>query len=156
MKIVIGAFFILLASFNISYSQDGYFVSSAGNYINKNSFKTVSFANLDKYKGIYSGASETYESNYTYIIKSNGSTLEILLISAASVDGENCSADTLIYSNVIVENGKFTLEKKSSNYGESSNRNFRFAKVSYKIQGKTINAEGLVIEDFYIFAEKEK
>jgi len=156
MKIVISTFFVLLAFCNISFSQDGYFISTAGNYVSKNSFKTVSYNNLEKYAGVYSGSSETYESNYTYIIKSIGNTLEIILISSASMDGENWSADTLKFNNVKVENGKYTLDNNSTGYGGSPNVNFRFVKVAYKVDGKTVNAEGLVMEDYFIFAEKEK
>jgi hypothetical protein len=134
----------------------GYFVSSTGNYLSADKFKTNAQNDLSKYEGVYTAVSETYESSYTYIITSHDNVLDILLISAACMDGENWEQDTVSLKGINVQEGKFKIDNSTIGYGNFGNSNFRFVKVTYKLDGKTIKAEGLVMEEYFMFAEKEK
>lgn len=80
------ALFLALVISNTLYSQ-GYFVAEAGNYVSPENFKNNVQTDLTKYEGRYIAASETYESNYEYIIISEGNTLIITMISGATADG---------------------------------------------------------------------
>lgn len=78
--------------------------------------------------------------------------LIVTVISGATADGgDNWMMDTLIFRNVTVIDGKFTLTDIQSNF---ENPNFRFVKASYKIDGKNRKTEGLVMEDYQMFAVK--
>lgn len=131
----------------------GYFVSSTGNYLSPEKFKTNIQNDLSKYEGSYSAVSETFESSYTYKIINRDYILDIIVISAACEDGENWQQDTLFFKDIIVKDGKFTIKDVPENFGNS---NYRFVKVTYKLDGKNIKAEGLVMEEYFMFAEKEK
>jgi hypothetical protein len=146
------ALFLVLFVFNTLYSQ-GYFVAEAGNYFSSDNFKTNVQIDFTKYEGRYVAASETYESNYEYIIISEGNVLMITMISGATDDGgENWMMDTLIFRNVTVIDGKFTLTDLPSNLG---NQNFRFVKASYMLEGKNRKSGGLIMEEYLMFAQKE-
>lgn len=57
---------------------------------------------------------------------------------------------------IDVQEGKFKIDNSIIGYGNFGNSNFRFVKVTYKLDGKTIKAEGLIMEEYNMFAEKEK
>lgn len=65
----------------LAANAQGYFVAGAGEYLDKSKFKANSQSNLSQYEGKYIGASETYESNFTLIITSNNTSLDIIGIS---------------------------------------------------------------------------
>jgi hypothetical protein len=150
IALIFSIFFIIIS--NQLFAQ-GYFVASAGDYINSGNFKTNIQKDLSKYSGTYVAASETYESNYTFIVTDKENVLDILIVSAACEDGENWQQDTLAFKDVIVKDGKFTINDVPGNFG---NKIFRFVKATYKLDSKSVKAEGLVMEEYFMFAEKSE
>jgi hypothetical protein len=146
---------LIIATSNSLLAQE-YFVSTSGNYVNSNSFKTNIQNDLSKYEGVYTAVSETYESAYTYIISSNANSIGLTIISSACMDSENWEQDTVFLKDINVQEGKFKTDNSTIGYGNFGNSNFKFVKVTYKLDGKTIKAEGLVMEEYFMFAEKEK
>lgn len=139
--------------FSTAIFSQGYFVASAGKYVSSGNFTTNVQNDLSKYEGRYIAASETYESNYQFLIVKESNALNITLISGATMDGgENWMMDTLVFSNVSVADGKFTLKDTPSKFG---NFNFRFVNAKYKEEGKNVKSEGLVMEEYMMFAKKE-
>jgi hypothetical protein len=150
-------FLVIIFVFTADFLKaQGYFIAARGEYVISSSFKTNIQSDLSKYNGTYVAASETYESNYTYEITSRDNSLDILIIGAASMDGENWEKDSAFIKGVTVQDGKFTLNSNKVFYGNSGNINFRFVKVTYKLDGKTVKAEGIVMEEYMMFAEKDK
>lgn len=148
-------FSVLLIFITNQLAAQGYFVSSSGNYLNSDKFKTNIQNDISKYEGSYTAVSETYESAYTYIISSNANTIDITVIASACMDGENWEQDTVFLKDIDVQEGKFKIDNSTIGYGNFGNSNFRFVKVTYKLDGKNINVEGLVMEEYFMFAEKE-
>ena len=152
MKSLITSLLILFTLASASLLAQGYFVGPIGDYLPESNFKTHSESNLQKYAGTYIAVSETYESAYTFTITPSENSLDILLIGGACMDGETWQYDTVSYKNISVANGKFTLADNPIDYGGSGNQRFRFAKVTYKYDGKTVNTEGILMEDYKMFA----
>ena len=141
--------FFIESSCNNTLAQI-YFVSGAGNYVNEKYFKTNSQSQLSNYEGSYRAVSETYESNYIFDITSMNGKLNIRAICGHTEDGgENWYSDTLIFENVLVENGEFRIDV-------NGNTNFRFVKVIYKSEEskKNITSTGIVMEEYKVYAEK--
>ena len=149
MKIIKLAFlFFLVLTFTENIYSQGYFVPGKGEYVPEEKFKTNIQTDLSKYTGTYTAVSETYESGYTYYITTRDNVLDILIVGSASMDGESWQQDSSFVKGVTVENGKFSINNNQIFYGGLGDMNFRFVKVSYKAEGKTINAEGLVMEEY--------
>ncbi len=145
--------FLILSCLTYSITAQGYFVASAGTYISSDNFKTNVQSDISKYEGRYIAASETYESNYEYIITMESDDLMVTMISGATMDGgDNWMIDTVIFRNVIVSGGEFTILDIPANFG---NPNFRFVQAEYKVDGKSIISDGLVMEEYLMFGEKE-
>ncbi len=152
-KLLLAAsFFSAMFISNMLYSQ-GYFVAPAGIYVSSSNFKTNVQSDLSKYEGQYIAASETYESNYQFLIVKESDALKITMISGATMDGgENWMMDTLVFRNVTVTKGKFVLTDIPANFG---NPNFRFVNAEYKQDGKSVMSDGLVMEEYLMFALKQ-
>ena len=152
MKVVITHFLLLFFVFcTCPAIAQGYFIANAGTYISQDNFKTNDQKDISKYSGKYIAVSETYESNYTFNLTNKGEFLNIVVISAGTMDGgENWDTDTTTFDNISVKNGIFVMETHG-------NKTFRFANVKYKPEGKNnyIGAEGIIMEEFFMFAEKE-
>lgn len=90
------ALLLFVFSFLISNQilSQGYFISSSGNYLSTDKFRTNAQNDLSKYEGSYTAVSETYESAYTFIISPNTNSVDLNIISSACMDGENWEQDT--------------------------------------------------------------
>lgn len=152
MKVVTAHLLILFLIFFVCRaSAQGYFVVNAGTYVSQDNFKTNIQNDISKYSGKYVAVSETYESNYIINVSTKGEFLSIVIISAGTMDGgESWESDTAVYDNVSAKNGIFVIET-------AGNKTFRFTNVKYKPEGKNnnITANGILMEEFFMFAEKE-
>lgn len=162
MKKLIKLYLIVMISFIASsINAQGYFIASAGDYVSPSNFNTNIQKDIFKYVGKYIATSETYESNYTFELTTEGNTLNIKMISCGSMDGgEKWDCDTTYFKDIVVANGKFTLDFRNSISGDDSDKiyNYRFVKCTYKQQGssKNIKSEGIVWEEFMMFGERDK
>lgn len=148
-NLLLSSVFFILFSCNNIFAQ-GFFVTGAGSYINEKYFKTNSQSQISNYEGSYEAVSETYESNYIIDIKSKNEKLNIRAICGHTEDGgENWYSDTLIFENVLVENGEFRIDV-------NGNTNFRFVIVIFKSVEieKNITSTGIVMEEYKMYAEK--
>ena len=158
----INTFFLFILIFCTTELLDaqGYFVANAGEYINSSNFKTNSQKDISKYEGKYVAASETYESNYTFEVTTQGNSLNIKMISCGTMDGgEYWDCDTTYFKDVTIANGQFTLNFSNVigfNDETAPIHNFRFVKCTYKQEGssKNIKSEGIAWEEFSFFAER--
>lgn len=161
MKKLIKLYLIVMISFIASsINAQGYFVASAGNYVSTSNFNMNVQKDVSKYEGKYVAASETYESNYTFDLTTEGNTLNIKMISCGSMDGgEKWDCDTTYFKDIVVANGKFSLNFRNSISGDDSDKiyNYRFVKCVYKhqVSGENIKSEGIVWEEFKMFGERE-
>ena len=137
-----------------------YFVLGAGKYIHSSNFETNVQEDLSQYIGIYSAVTETYESSFTFEITVQDNTLNIILIYGATMGIEdNWEQDTSSYKGVFVNDGNFSLDVNVVlNPSVNEIQNFRFVKCWYNREedNKKIESEGLVIEEYKMFAEKER
>jgi hypothetical protein len=162
MKKVFMFYIVVMISFiTSSINAQGYFIARAGDYVSSSNFTTNVQKDISKYEGKYIAASETYESNYTFEVTADGNTLNIRMTSCGTMDGgEKWDCDTTYFKDVIVENGKFTLNFKNNISGDEASQiyNYRFVKCTYKQEGsnKNIKSEGIVWEEFMMFGERDK
>lgn len=155
MKNIISIITVLITLFisQTIYSQE-YFIADEGKYFNSNNFKTNIQENLSNYKGCYIAGSESYESNYSFIVSVQGNELEIVFIYGGSDEGgDNWSYDSTFHKGIKVNEGKFTISDIPDNFG---NNNFRFVKATYSHDGINVKEDGLVMEDYTLYAYKKK
>ena len=141
------SFIIILFAFHSSPAQS-YFVPTAQSYVNGNSFDLNT--DVTTYEGKYEGASETFESNYIFEIKQNGSKLNMIVTYSYTQDGgDNWTTEAYKFDNVSVDNGYFYI-------GLNGNEQFRFVTGTYKPYKtkKKITRYGIIMEEYKMFAEK--
>lgn len=155
MKNVISIIIVLFTSLisHTIYSQE-YFIADEGKYFNSSSFKTNVQKNIANYQGCYIAASESYESSFSFVVSVQGDELEIVFIYGGSDEGgDNWSYDSTVHKGIKVGEGIFIINDIPDNFG---NRNFRFVKAAYSHDGKNVKEDGLVMEDYMLYAYKKQ